>query len=93
MVKTVPGRCAQGVGGAHLTPVRMQSGRLPWLRLGATQFDGVMCLMAGAAGGPDFSCYTHGAICAGLLARCTTVFDYARARIAFLPSEPGSADP
>ena len=76
---------SQGVGGAHLSPVRMRCGRLPWLRLGTTQFDGVMCLMAGSAGGPDFSMWTQGAICAGLLARCTTVFDYARGRIAFLP--------
>jgi hypothetical protein len=78
--------CAQGVGGAHLSPVRMRAGRLPWLRLGATQFDGVTCLMARGAGGPDFSFFSAGALCAGLLARCTTLFDYARLRIAFLPS-------
>lgn len=29
-----------------------------------------------------------GAICGGLLSRCTTVFDYPHRRIAFLPSRP-----
>lgn len=64
----------------------MNSSRLPWLRLSGTMFDEVLCLAAKTSGGPDFSVYTQGAICAGLLSRCTTVFDYPHRRIAFLPS-------
>ncbi|CAL8460583.1 g112 [Coccomyxa elongata] len=78
----------KGVGGATSKALNMNASRLPWLRLSGTMFDDVLCLAASASGGPDFSCYTQGAICAGLLSRCTTIFDYPHRRIAFLPSRP-----
>lgn len=85
----------QGVGGAHVKALNMNASRLPWLQLSGTMFDEVLCLAASASGGPDFSCYTQGAICAGLLRRCQTVFDYPHCRIAFLPSrvEPPHSGP
>ncbi|CAL5219379.1 g1201 [Coccomyxa viridis] len=72
----------KGVGGVHAKSVMMYSSRIPGMEMCGATYTGVNCLLTRSTGGPDFSCYTHGTLCADMLARCTTVFDYASKRMA-----------
>lgn len=77
--------CPQGVGGSDSKSVRMESSKLLWLEMGASRFERLKCLLAGAPGpGLDLSHYTAGILCGDLLARCRLVFDYARRRVAII---------
>ena len=72
----------KGVGGVHAKAVMMYSSKIHGMEMCGAMYTGVNCLLTRSTGGPDFSCYTHGTLCADMLARCTTVFDYASKRMA-----------
>lgn len=76
------GQCEQGVGGAHAVAVTMRSSKMAYVEMGGATLHDVRCMLTEAAGGPDFSVHAHGTLCAGLLARCTTIFDFAHHRMA-----------
>ena len=78
------GRCEQGVGGAHAMAITMRSSKMAYVEMGGATLHDVRCMLTEAAGGPDFSVHAHGTLCAGLLARCTTIFDFAHHRMACL---------
>ncbi|CAK0743066.1 hypothetical protein CVIRNUC_001441 [Coccomyxa viridis] len=72
----------KGVGGAHAVAVTMRSSKMAYVEMGGATLHDVRCMLTEAAGGPDFSVHAHGTLCAGLLARCTTIFDFAHHRMA-----------
>lgn len=72
----------QGVGGVHAKSVTMYSGKIPRVDMCGATYRDVTCLLTTTAGGPDFSCHTHGTLCADMLARCITVFDFPSKRMA-----------
>ena len=57
---------------------------LPWMRISESHFEELKCLFIGKTG-LDFSLYVQGIIGGDLIARCRTVLDYARQRVAFIP--------
>jgi len=59
-------------------------------RPAGSRFERIRCLFS-AADGLDLSLYTAGIICADLMARCTVFVDYARRRVAFVPTPPAPA--
>jgi len=71
----------QGVGGNDRHPVK--SGKLPWMSISKVRHQGVDCLFVGS-NGLDLSLYVDGIICSHILARCSTVLDFARRRIMFV---------
>lgn len=72
----------KGVGGVHAKAVTMYSSTIPRMRMCGASYRDVTCLLTSSTGGPDFSCHTHGTLCADMLARCTTVFDFPSKRMA-----------
>ena len=74
------------MGGSTTEKQRVKSGVLPWLRINDSQFDKLDCLFIGSAG-LDLSHYVQGIVCGELVARCRTVLDFARRRIALVPTE------
>ncbi|KAK9832838.1 hypothetical protein WJX81_005582 [Elliptochloris bilobata] len=80
-------RFIRGVGGSEVSGVRVQSGNLSFMQLSGSRFERIRCLFS-ASDGLDLSLYTAGIICADLMARCTVIVDYARSRVAFIPTAP-----
>ena len=75
----------QGVGGTAMGSTQVRGGELAWLKLSSSTFRHLKCLFTSQAG-LDISRYSCGLLCADLMARCTVVIDYARSRLAFVPS-------
>ena len=71
----------QGAGGSSRHPV--ENGRLPWMMISDVRHEELDCLFIGKAG-LDLSLYVDGIICNHLLARCSTIIDYAKRRIMFV---------
>lgn len=68
----------QGAGGS--TRHSVQNGTLPALTISDVTHKELDCLFIGKAG-LDISLYVDAIICNHILARCSTVLDYARGRI------------
>ena len=54
------------------------------MKISESRFEQLECLFIGSAG-LDLSHYVQGIICGEMVARCRTVLDFARKRIALLP--------
>lgn len=75
----------------HAKAVRMYSSKIPGMEMCGETYREVTCLLTRTTGGPDFSCHTHGTLCADMLARCTTVFDFASQRMACIQKQSDDA--
>jgi len=69
----------------------VKSGVLPWMSISEVRHEKLDCLFLGS-NGLDLSVYVDGIICSHILARCSTVLDFARNRIMFVQEEPATGE-
>lgn len=84
-------RTLTGVGGSAVGGMRVKSGEISSIDLSSHQFHEIKCLFTDSDG-LDHTLYSSGILCGDIMSRCTVIFDYARARIMFVPDDAAGSD-